>query len=65
MAESQGALPAAQVLTKEESAEGTKTAFQKNKALFYSLRILRELVWCQTAMSDVCVTSIAQHQHQK
>ena len=44
MAESQGALPAAQVLTKEESAEGTKTAFQKNKALFYSLRILRELV---------------------
>ena len=36
-------------LTKEESAkvhlgEGTETAFQKYKALFYSLRILRELV---------------------
>ena len=36
-------------LTKQESAkihlgEGTETAFQKYKALFYSLRILRELV---------------------
>ena len=36
-------------LTKEESAkihlgEGTETSFQKYKALFYSLRILRELV---------------------